>query len=715
MAKYKKQINKTAETIAANNNLKTPYSMIWQKLYPIVIVVISILLYSNTLFHGYVLDDETVTTKNTIVQKGIIAIPEIMTTAYRAGAQDRQENLYRPLSLVMFATEWQIAPNQPFLGHLINILLYALCCFLLYKLISTWFVNKNSFIVFAIVLLFTVHPLHTEVIANIKSRDEILGLLFGILSLKAFYNFYKNDSINFVQLVIGFICFLLSMLSKESTVTLVAIIPLSLYFFTTKTDKKKYALIIATILVSILLYFLLRHIAIGGMVTFNEISILNNSLVGATNSIDRFATAIVLVGYYILLFFFPHPLSFDYSLNTIPIATISDIRFIISMLVILLLIAYSLINLKKKSGIAFGILFFGITLSIVSNIFIMIEATFAERFMFLPSLGLCIAVVLLLEKYSKYKVFEQSSFQQIINTNKYFITVLFLIVLLFSAKTILRNFDWKSNFTLYAADKDHNPNSYRVLTGYANELFREKITPLKDDDPQRNIYCSEVITYAQKSLAITEDNFSAWSLLAFCQIQLKDYANAITTFENGKKYFVGKMPHIDNFYQLGANAYYYNQQLNKALETAKAGLAIADTNAKLWNTYGMILADLNDVVAAKDAYTHSLQKDSTNAETWYNFGNLFAKTGDFTTAIENYKKIETLNASANTLINMYNNLGNCYAILKQYDNAIDVYQRVLNYQPNNVSALQNIALTYQNIGNRSKAKEYADKLQQLNH
>ena len=229
----------------------------------------------------------------------------------------------------MFAIEWQLSPNKPFLGHPINVLLYALTGFLLYKLARKWFPDKHSFLLFSICILFMVHPLHTEVIANIKSRDEILGLLFAILSLSAFHNFATKK--NILQLLLGTFCFFLAMLSKESTVTLAAAIPLSLFFFTKPDDNKKYVFTVIALVIAVILYFILRNIAIGGLVTFQEVSVLNNSLVGTDNKLDQFATAIVLVGYYIMLFFFPHPLSFDYSLNTIPIATFSDVRFLISM------------------------------------------------------------------------------------------------------------------------------------------------------------------------------------------------------------------------------------------------------------------------------------------------------------------------------------------------------------------------------------------------
>lgn len=710
-SKQKKVISASVATKPVIKNTITFSDFNFDKWFPYILSLFALLLYINTINHAYVLDDETVMAKNKIVTKGISAIPEIMVTAYRAGSQNRQESLYRPLSVVMFAIEWQLSPNNPFLGHLINILLYALTAFLLYKLLRNWFPAKHAFILFSITALFISHPLHTEVIANIKSRDEILGFLFSVLSFNAICEYAKHRTT--LHLFLGSLFFLLALLSKESTVTLVAVIPLSVYFFTATEDKKRYFYIAAGLVISVILYFILRKIAIGGLVTFNQVSILNNSIVGTQDKFERFATAIVLVGYYVRLFFFPHPLSFDYSLNTIPIATFSDIRFILSAIVIIAMAAYAVINFKKKDVVAFGILFFGITISIVSNIFVIIEATLAERFMYLPSLGLCIVVVIMLERITKFFSKDNFSFLTILKQNKIFSIFLFSVLILFSIKTFTRNLDWKDGYTLFSVDKDHNPDSYRNLSGYCNALFETKIMPLKDGDPNKIEYCREAIFYMNKSLSITQDNFSAWSLLTYCHLQLKDYQQAQTAFENGIKYYTNITPNLDNFYMLGSIAYYYLGNPQKALETAKAGLAVSDTNASLWNSYGMILTETNDLKNAKDALSKSLKLDSTQADTWYNMGNWHAKNGDYISAIASYNRVEKLNAPLLTAVNAYNNTGSSYGALRQFDKALEYYQKALALNPNSKEVLKNIALTYTNLGNTVKALEYNNKLQSL--
>lgn len=678
----------------------------YTKWFPWIAAAFAFLLYINTLNHGYVLDDDTVMAKNTIVTKGMKAIPEIMTTAYRKGAWDRQESLYRPLSLIFFAVEWQITPNQPFLGHFINILLYTLSIYLLYMLLRQWMPQKHPLLILTITLLFTAHPLHTEVVANIKSRDEILGLLFSILSLKHFHKYQDTPLLK--HLALGSICFLLAILSKESAITLFAVVPLSVYFFNTM-DYKKLMIVMAALLISVIIYFILRKIALGGLVNFNKIDVLNNSLAAAENPSDRIATAVMLVGYYLLLFIFPHPLSFDYSLNTFPTISFSDYRFIMTMGVLFVLLFYILKNFRKKDVIVFGILFFGITLSIVSNIFLLIEATLAERFLFLPSLGLCVAVVFLMEKEFRFSVDKEASFANIFREYKWMVLLMVFILLLFSVKTVSRNADWKDNLTLFTADKEHNPKSYRVLSAYAFEFTKQKIIPLREDDPDKLLNCREAISYLTQSLSIIPDNFKAWNLLAYCQSQLKDYPQVIQAFESGIRFYKNEPDKI-KFYIMGINAYYYTGNYSKAVETCRSALQMEPNNAVLLNCLGMSLTETNQREQAFNALTKSAQLDSKEPDVWYNIGNWYAKGGNYTAAIENYSKTLQLDSHH---INAMNNTGNCYAVLKQYQKALSYFEKIVQLNPGNKDAIRNMAATYSNLGNQEKAQELMNKLQSM--
>lgn len=97
------------------------------------------ILYVNTMNHEFAYDDYPTIYGNQITMKGFAGIPELMRTSYWFGLNGEEDWLYRPMSMVMFAVEWGLAPNTPALGHFINVLLYALTGFLLMRFLSHLF------------------------------------------------------------------------------------------------------------------------------------------------------------------------------------------------------------------------------------------------------------------------------------------------------------------------------------------------------------------------------------------------------------------------------------------------------------------------------------------------------------------------------------------------------------------------------------------------
>lgn len=116
------------------------------------------------------------------------------------------------------------------LRHFNNIWTYALGCMLLYLVFSRYFFRTNQDLAFLAALLFTMHPIHSEAIANVKSRDEIFSLIF--ISLTFFYIFRFLESKKNKDLFWASFMFLLALLSKEYAVMLLILIPLAVYTFT---------------------------------------------------------------------------------------------------------------------------------------------------------------------------------------------------------------------------------------------------------------------------------------------------------------------------------------------------------------------------------------------------------------------------------------------------------------------------------------------------
>jgi len=464
----------------------------------LLLAAISFIVYANTLSNGFVYDDLSAITKNTIVEKGIRAIPEILSTPYRYGYWVVPNDTYRPLSLVLFAIEYQISGKNPAIFHFVTLLLYAACVALLFLFFDSLFSRRRTAVAFIATLLFALHPIHTEVVANIKSCDELLCFLFAFLSLNVFLKYSGSGKI--WQLILGAFCFLLALLAKETVVSFTGIILLIFLFY--KNDNQKLSIhISAGSAIAVLLFFFIRNAVFTNyhINQFANIQIIDNAL--ATPGLPfatRIASAFLVLGYYIKLLFVPYPLIMDYSYDHIPLVTISNPLVILSMATWLFLLVFSLrrfIN-NRKDPFAFSILWFLITISLYSNTFMLIAATLGERFLFFPSAGFCLLLALLI---GKWIIKEDADNLTILKTPK-LLAVLLPISVILAVLTINRNRDWIDNLTLYSADIEKAPRSVKLnyLLGmeYLNSSKDEK-DPIKQKKGLEN-----GINYLTRSLAI---------------------------------------------------------------------------------------------------------------------------------------------------------------------------------------------------------------------
>lgn len=225
-------------------------------------LVLSFFFYGNSIRNGFSLDDSYVTVTNSpvkgknyipnheLVSGGFKNIPKIWRSHYGHGNGTSYD--YRPTVITMFAIEYAIFGIAPHINHTINVILYALlvfCLFLLFKKLLNEYSYKEPFALICSIL-FLAHPVHTEVVNNIKCRDELLALLFTLLAAIQVIKFYELKQIKYL-LFSG--CFmLLGLYSKLTSAIFVVLIPLMLFFFF-KMDRKK---IIYTLIGLVICYFI---------------------------------------------------------------------------------------------------------------------------------------------------------------------------------------------------------------------------------------------------------------------------------------------------------------------------------------------------------------------------------------------------------------------------------------------------------------------------
>ena len=464
----------------------------------IFLAALAFLLYSNSFKHEYVLDDYGLIKDNTQTKQGIKAIPDIFKSSYRFGMNTTDYTLYRPLTKAMFAVEWQIAPNNPSLSHFLNVLFFAITCLLLFKVLVKFF-DGQLILPFITVLLFAAHPIHAEVVANIKSRDEIISLLFCLLSASAFYDWIIENKSSKLVLAITF--YFISLFSKESTITFIAVMPMMFYFFT-KAKSKHYLRTFGLMSFVTIIFLLIRKKVLGD--TISLIPKLDNYIAGLPDFLSQKVNAIYMLGYYVKTIIFPYPLISDGSFNHFKAVTILDWKFLVSFVGLISAFVYSLITFKKKNLISFSVLFFFITASVASNVFILIGTNYGERLMYVPSLGYCLLIAVLLTKIFKSDLTTRSitSLNTFFNNYKLPIIISSLIFLVYSVQAYNRTMEWKDNYTLYSTDLKKVPDSAHMLFYIANHISTDEYYATLPDSAAIKRAQKQAIDYLTESIKV---------------------------------------------------------------------------------------------------------------------------------------------------------------------------------------------------------------------
>ncbi len=653
--------------------------------FSILLFVLGVALYANTLTFDYAVDDAIVIYDNEFTCKGMAGYGGLLKYDtfrgfFKVEGKDKlvSGGRYRPLTPLMYATEVQLfAPKkrdvagQPvmdkdgdtvfdpneggklnavkFVGHLVNVLLYGLTGVVLF-----WFLLKifapdgqmkgstgfGPFVALGATLLFMVHPIHTEVVANVKGRDEIVSLLGSLaalyLSLKAFYEGKK--SLNVAAAVV----FFMALLSKENAITFVAIVPLTFFFFTNAKPGKIFLQTLPFLAAAAL--FILLRIGVLGMDFGGEPprELMNNpflKLVGNQyvdfSFAEKTATNFFTLGKYLLLLLFPHPLSHDYYPRAIGIMSFDDWQVILAVLAHLALLGYALVRLPKKDPVSYGILFYLLTLSIASNFVFPIGTNMNERFLYMPSIGFAMVVATLL-----YRLTDQ--------TGRPKPTVLIggiAVLLAFSVKTFTRNFVWKDNYTLFTTDIKTVPNSAKLRNATGGELVAQSLKP--ENAARKTTMLNEAVGHLNEAMKIH--------------------------------------PGYKNPLLILGNAYNYLQQYEASIQAYEQAL-------KLDPEYGE--AKNNLAITCRQA------------------GQFFGeKKGDIARAFTYLNRAYELNPNDYETLRL---LGVANGVSGNGQKAVEFFTKALEKEPNNAAAYYNLASAYYNIGQADKTAELMAKAKEIN-
>jgi len=484
----------------------------------LLLMVLSYALYAIGLKYGYVLDDEITYWKNDYVQKGIAGLRDIFTTDSFMGYFKEQKFLveggrYRPLSLATFALEVEIfGPNKPAAGHFFNVLLYGLTGLLMFRILIGLFpIQEGGRWYFSLPLvasaLFLLHPLHVECVANIKGRDEILALLGGLGALWAMLKYF--DTKGWWWLLLSSVSLGLGMFAKENALTFLVVIPLTVWFFTS-VSLSRVLRASWPLLVAALVFLWARYEALGYMLDSGKLAsddIMNNPFFGMSSQ-EIGATISLTLAWYVKLLLVPHPLTIDYYPYHVPQVGWSDWRALLGAALYLGMGLWALWNLKKRSIPSYAILYYLVTISIVSNVFVSVGTFMNERFLYMPSLGFCLLAgwffTRKLPEWLKEKPDAAYPLGMLV-----FVT----IAGLFAYRVVTRIPDWQSVLTLNGAAVKVSEGSARSHCFYTKGIYEERYVKEKNLAVKK-VLVDEMEYHIKRSLEINP-NYGAALIMRF--------------------------------------------------------------------------------------------------------------------------------------------------------------------------------------------------------
>jgi tetratricopeptide (TPR) repeat protein len=633
----------------------------------LILFFFAFLLYANTIGHDYAWDDKIVINENPRVKKGISGIPDLFLKYNSDYKADKYG--YRPITLTSFAIDHSLFKSNAHAGHFMNVLYFALLCMILFSVLRKVFCRFSDLAPFLITLIFATHPVHVEVVANIKSRDEIFALLFALLATGQLINYHQKRQLKFLGYTI--FLFLLAFLSKESAIVFLGIMPLSIFYMEGWQRAKKVAVTTLFVPVFIVVCIVIIKASIGsglgvdstqGMGAYTESGLLGNSFFYTDWFYMKLANAFTVLILYLKNFFIPVTQLYYYGYNQIPVASWQQTSVIASCMLCVSTLAFAFIKIRKHAEIGYGIFFFFISISMYTHVFVTLSDTMADRFMFTPSLGLAVITVFVLGKLFKTD-FKTLYAKDILTPQATVLCYTFLvIILLLSIKTFNRNKAWKNDEVLATTDMPYLSNSARA-NQYYGDMLRAKLTAGYNPAIE-----ADMIAHYKKSYQIAgRESYYARLSLASYLLEIKRREEGIALLDTMTILFPEQ---ADPAFYLG-QAYLQKGDYNKAIAQLERSIKLAPEAQSTYAVLALAYSNNHEYKKAIKAVNISRQKFGESAGTSEALGNIYFEQGNLEQSTKAMLEMLRFGADAQkvygTIIGRYQ--------LKKQDSLANLYYR----------------------------------------
>jgi tetratricopeptide (TPR) repeat protein len=564
----------------------------------LALCAVTLLAYSNSFSAGFTFDNKGLLLQDPRIREATarnLGLIFQKTYWWPYG----ESGLYRPITTLSYLFNYSTLGNgeQPAGYHWINFLLHAGNVLLVYALALR--LMRKLWPAIFVAAVWAVHPVLTESVTNMVGRADLLA---AMALLSGFWMYLKSAETQggrrWAWLAGLMAATTVGVFSKESAVTVVGVI--ALYELTWWNQRRQgRALLLGCLAVWPALEAIwYARAAVFAKVPTPEFPFWDNPIVGAGFWTARL-TAVKIMARYLGLLVWPVHLSCDYSYAQIPLATGSPQDWL-AWTVVAAAAAAALLLFRFNRTVFFAAGLAFVTFLPTSNLLFPIGTIMAERFLYLPSIGLAVCVVVAL-----YAAGRRTGLDRLAPV------ALCLIVAAFAARTWARNTDWRDEVSLMTAAAETSPHSYKSHRALAEALY-------DSDASHANI--DRVIAEAEKSLAILDS--------------VPDGHNNAAAYRQASSYYTTK-GHLLAGGPESVRAYQKALDLllrAKAIVTATyEHLAAKDPDQAKLAEFERSISDarlkLNDPSKALDAAATAMELDPFNAETYRRLSAAFLANG----------------------------------------------------------------------------------------
>src|SRR3989344_1334843 len=422
----------------------------------LLLVGIGILIYSKTLFNGFVWDDNPHILENPLVK--FFKVGEIFTRAAVFPNSDSfLDAYYKPLMSFVFALIYKVFHENPSGYHLFQVLLHLFNSILLLVLLKRFF--KVSLSLF-LSLVFLVHPINFESVGYVSALQDTMFLFFGLIFFKLLMDDDEKRDWSYSRYSLVGIMFFFSILSKETGFIFALISAVYLILF----KPVRLRIYFLTISIFSLFYLLFRFVAVQ-----NRYGYLNESKVMSVSIYERLISFPSIILYYLKTFFLPKDLFIDqqWIINK---ATLANFYLpLLFLIVVLVLIYYFVSKLYRENRKDFNLFIFFVAWTVIgifvhSHLVISLDMTVADRWFYFPIVGV-LGILGIVIKNVRVEILNR-------RFRLLFVLVGILVIVALAARTVMRSLDWKDNLTLYSHDLKYSQNNYSLENKYGASLLK---------------------------------------------------------------------------------------------------------------------------------------------------------------------------------------------------------------------------------------------------